>query len=1146
MRQGAAGTAGGYEIDSSLRFNDDDSAYLSWTPSSAGNRKTWTWSGWVKLGNVLSSVGLFNGGASGAEMSCTIGSNAIHIYDWNGSYVWQLNTTTKQLFRDPSAWYHFVISVDTTQGTASNRVKLYVNGSQITEFGSGKEVYPSQNHDTYFNNNQPQQIGSAFGWAKLDGYLAEVNFIDGSALAPTDFGEVDATYGHWKAKEYTGSYTGNSFYLPFTNDTTNDHFNTVIWSGDGASSRSMGGLGFQPDFIWGKPRSQAASHLLVDTVRGTDKILLSNDVAAEYTGQTVYSSFDSDGFTLGAGAPGWWYNHASHTSVAWAWKAGGAASSNTNGSITSQVSANPDQGFSIVSYTGTGSNATVGHGIGTPELIIIKQRTSHSSTGNGDGNWIVYYEGGPYSGLGRLIFNGTHGDTDAGAPGPHWNSTAPSSTLVSLGTSGNVNGSGSTYIAYCWHSVAGYSKIGSYTGNGSTTGPVITTGFKVGWILIKRSDSADSWTIFDNTRSPTNPIDDHLRADTSGAEYSPGGSPAVEVNLANDGFEILNANGQINASGGTYIYMAIADTSVIGDVTNDQSGLKNHWSGVNLTASDVMLDSPTNNFCTWNPLANGDATAVISEGNTKASYSSTGSALLPGTMGVGSGKWYWETYIGAVPSSARSSIGLGDLDTIDITGSGQTDDTVLWSTGDYRRVWNYGTEYDNTYPLTVAGDIFQVALDAGTGKIWFGVNNSWFTGNPSTGTTPIATHSGVKSWSPVSMISAGLSITQQYYLNTGQDATFAGNKSPNTTYSDGKYGEFHYQPPSGFKALCSLNISDPAVVPGEHFNAVTYTGNGGTQSITGAGFQPDFVWAKQRDSGGGNHVLFDSVRGTTKMLASDISSAEETQSGVTAFNSDGFTVGSWSGSNNNTASFISWLWKAGGTAVSNTNGSITSSVSANTDGGFSIISYTGNSSNASIGHGLNLPPEMVIVKQRSGGNEWIVGHQYIDSTPWNGTTDRLFLEFTDAAGSSGEWNSTAPTNTLFYVSGSGRVNASSGTYIAYCWHSVDGFSKFGSYTGNGNADGAFIYTGFQPKYVLIKRTDSAVSWIVNDGARDIDNATTYNLYPNSSAAEDSGTERFDFVSNGFKLRTSSGAFNGTNPFIYMAFAEYPFKYSNAR
>jgi hypothetical protein len=323
--------------------------------------------------------------------------------------------------------------------------------------------------------------------------------------------------------------------------------------------------------------------------------------------------------------------------------------------------------------------------------------------------------------------------------------------------------------------------------------------------------------------------------------------------------------------------------------------------------------------------------------------------------------------------------------------------------------------------------------------------------------------------------------------------------------------------------------------PFKYFNTVLYTGNGSTQSITGVGFQPDWVWLKERDTADEFHNLYDVIRGATKRLVSNTTGAESTQTGLTSFDSDGFSLGSADTANKNTANFVSWNWLASGSTASNSNGSITSSVSANTTAGFSIVSYTGTGSSATVGHGLGTTPAMVIVKNRSEAFAWNCYHQSL------GATKYILLNATDASATGTTWNDTAPTSSVFSIGSTSGVNKNTNNLIAYCFAEKPGYSKFGSYTGNGNADGTFVYTGFKPAMVIIKRSDSAGDWFINDNKRDTFNVVNHYLRPHTSASETSGTALLDFTSNGFKIRISDGAYNGSGAtYIYMAFAEAPF------
>jgi len=333
------------------------------------------------------------------------------------------------------------------------------------------------------------------------------------------------------------------------------------------------------------------------------------------------------------------------------------------------------------------------------------------------------------------------------------------------------------------------------------------------------------------------------------------------------------------------------------------------------------------------------------------------------------------------------------------------------------------------------------------------------------------------------------------------------------------------------------------VLPSEHFNTVLYTGNGGTQSISSLSFQPDFVWGKDR-VGTDNHHLFDILRGTNQRLISNQTAAENTEINcLNSFDTNGFTLGSNTGLNANGEAHVAWNWKANGAGVSNTSGSITSTVSANADAGFSIVSYTGTGSAGTVGHGLSKAPDLVIQKGRSYADSWHVGSTALSYT----SGDFMRLNNTAAvAQNTNIWSSTAPTNTVFSLGADGGVNGSGSTNIAYCFHSVDGHSKVGSYTGNGSTDGTFVYTGFRPAWVLFRKTSSGEEWGMFDSDRDTYNAVNKRLRPHSSAGEGGGNV-CDFTSNGIKLRTTDGQQNGSgSTYIFLAFAENPFKHTNAR
>ena len=320
----------------------------------------------------------------------------------------------------------------------------------------------------------------------------------------------------------------------------------------------------------------------------------------------------------------------------------------------------------------------------------------------------------------------------------------------------------------------------------------------------------------------------------------------------------------------------------------------------------------------------------------------------------------------------------------------------------------------------------------------------------------------------------------------------------------------------------------------EHFNTKLYTGNGSTQSITGVGFQPDFLWIKERSSIS-SHTAHDAVRGATKYLTPNTTDVEGTGF-VTSFNSDGFTLPVSNLSNQNNETYASWNWKANGAGSANTVGSINSTVSVNTTAGFSIVTYTGNGvSGATVGHGLGVAPKMIMVKCLNSAHDWAVFHKDL-------TSNNYFLVLNEnnaQASGTTKWQDTDPSSTVFTLGNGGGVNANTQTHVAYCFADVQGFSKMGSYIGNGNADGTFVYTGFKPAFVMMKCTDSARSWQMHNNKSNPANSVSKRLFANLSDAEADNTD-LDFLSNGFKPRTTDLNFNGSgNNYIYMAFAEAP-------
>lgn len=798
-------SAGGFypdEIGQSLRFDD---SYLSRTPSVAGNRKTWTWSGWVKRSSLVfhELFGAYTNNNNQLIIRMPTDGGLRVFQDVGGSKVFDL--TTNAVYRDASAWYHITVALDTTESTSSDRLKLYVNGEQVTSFSTAN--YPALNANYEVNSLADHYIGQrGNGSGFLNGYLAEVNFVDGQALDPTDFGEFKS--GVWIPKRYSGTYGTNGFYLDFGN----------------------------------------------------------------------------------------------------------------SGSLGADVS-----------------------------------------------------------------------------------------------------------------------------GNG------------------------------------------------------------------------------------------------------------NNWTPTNLASTDQMPDSPTNNWATLNPLWS--TLGTLSEGNLKNTTPGSGRGTRASTFCASSGKYYCEVLYTDVNPSLIANARIGVIrsdspysETDSFTSSGY-DGIGYVSTGD---VVSNGSTTNSGGAAYTDGDIVGVALDMDAGQVSFYKNGTlqYSAINPSS-----ILNSG--SWMFVCADSSN-SNAAVLYSNFGQDSSFAGTKTAQGNTDANGIGDFYYAPPADHLALCSANLPETAIdpnrddIPADYFNPALYTGNGSTQSITGVGFRPDWVWTKGR-SNSRIHSLLDVVRGANKYLSTNDDLAEVTPANnnrITTIDADGFSLGNSTNVNASSETYVAWNWKAGGTAVANTDGTLASQVSANTKAGFSIVSYTGNGTEyptvATVGHGLNQDPEMIIVKDRdTASTNWCVYNQTL------ALDQALLLNDAGVAQSfSNAFGRADPTSTVFTVgqaTGGSRTN-DTGTYIAYCFHSVEGFSKFGSYTGNGSTDGPFVYTGFRPAYVMIKKTSGTGNWLVYDNKRGAYNLNGSYLYANTASVEStSSTVGYDFLSNGFKTRNTynDGNVSGET-YIYMAFAEMPFKYANAR
>ena len=586
------------------------------------------------------------------------------------------------------------------------------------------------------------------------------------------------------------------------------------------------------------------------------------------------------------------------------------------------------------------------------------------------------------------------------------------------------------------------------------------------------------------------------------------------------------------------------------DIGNDTSGQNNDWTATGLSTHDVVPDSPTNNFATFNSLVLDDFT--LSEGNLKATSAVAQTGVLTGTMSTKGQKFYCEVRADVVGNG--TAIGIARSDYAGTRAYPYSQDYAIYY-GFAGNAFKFEVDQGVSWATYTAGDVIGMAIDGVAGTIQF------FKNGVSQGTISEATLAtdDFLIYAINGTTSSGNSSA--YTLNSGQDSTFAGAESVASNTDGNGIGAFHHSVPSGFLAMCAKNITEPSItplndnLPEDYFDVVLWEGTGSAQSITGLQFSPNFVWLKNRDHTDWNNLM-DTVRTNSSRLSSNELNAEDDGSGIiTSFDSNGFSVGTNSNSNRSGDSFVAWNWLAGtsDTGVSNSNGSITSTVSANTEAGFSIVTYTGTGGDQTFGHGLSSAPEIVIVKCRSHGTTlWPVIHKDVAASKY------LNLQSTIAeTASESMWDSTYPSSTVVSIGGSSHTSTSGRTYLAYCFHSVEGYSKVSSYVGNGAADGTFVYTGFRPAFVIVKRssaTSSASGWFIVDKARNPFNLVDNKLNANSEQEENdsstigvSGANDFDFLSNGFKTRaTNAGTNTSGNTYIYLAFAEMPFKYANAR
>lgn len=1026
-------------IDQSLKFDDGSSAYLTRTPSGSGNRKTFTFSCWVKRGNLGEQALLdaYSDDSNRTRLMFDAGNRFQFFTRLSGA---DHSLICNAVCRDLSAWYHVVFSVDTTQSTASNRVKIYINGESQTFTGTD---FPDD-ENTFINHTVAHSIGSAndSGGREIyfDGYLAEINMIDGTALDASSFGQTKN--GVWIPKAYSGSYGTNGFHLPFSFT----EGNSVEFDGTGDN---------------------------ISWVNATQYDIATDD------------DFCLEFFMKADIEANWAYGFGDYTNANWLLQLGPSGIPYLyypGGSITfSDMSA-------YITTTDWHHIALVRES-GTHRFYVDGvQRSTSTSFGTTAANMAHFDVGDAHEAGGASHLNGTYSNlrftVGAARYGSGTTFTVPTSTLTN--DSSNVK-----LLAFTTSTITADASTAAVSGS-------VTEG--------------DPRFSLDNPFSVT--------------------------------------------------------------LGNDTSGNNNDFTSSGLVFNDVFPDSPTNNFPTFNFLKKYWNTApTVSEGNLKVRTANSEWKTILGSMGVSSGKWYAEFLVTESSAGATSIAAVGILD----IGANHAVDTSYFIGYETNSVSYYGSNgykfasytststyatYGNAWGL---GDIIGVALDLDAGTVKFYKNNTV----QNSGTAAATSLSGTF------VFGAAVYATHGIVANFGQDSSFSLHASSTSAYaSDANgIGDFFYTPPTGHLAICSSNLPDATIIDGTaHFNTVlwTGTGSGGTRAISGVGFSPDWVWAKNLTEAY-SHVLYDSVRGAgnDKELQSNDTAAEgdgnNNQYGyLSAFDSDGFT--STSGSegdannlyfNESSKNYSAWNWLAG-TAFSASVGSIStgpdvpslaSSGQVNTKAGFSIVSYSGSNSAATFAHGLSNAPELVIIKQRNNASFWATGFAVPD---WTWSSD--YIQLQDDAQKGADGGSTiftaAPSSTVVSIGGGSVTSTSGKNLIAYCFHSVEGYSKIGQYEGNNLADGTFVYTGFRPAFLLVKNLDAEAQWLLLDNKRDPYNVGANYTSPDLPSAFSAVSGGFyDLLSNGFKWRLGSGnlgSANAANTYVYYAVAEQPFKFSNAR
>ncbi len=1058
--------------------------YLTRTPTSSGNRSKFTYSCWIKR-NKLSDWMRLLSIADGSTDAIIQLTNVDKLRFRDEDTSPAVDYIASRPLRDVGSWMHVLVAIDMTAILAEHRIRMYINGDSLIEHGLDTESMPGD-RDLELQFNE---------------FNREHRFFARNSDSEYFFGEAFDLFwvdGQALTPDVFGFYKDGDGYISVGSSTSTD-FKPGQWvpkkpSVIKNSVNNSGGFGVNGFYLPMNDSSNfgADFHCDPNTI-----ITLQDETAAQpkngapTTSDSYVSQLRSDPYAanLVLAVPGITGGHGSgvgdyHADI---------KGSGSNRAITvngnAGVGATASYYGSAMSFDGSGDNLTM---VGSSDFNFGTNDFTIES-------WVH-----PTS------FSGTHQIISCAVNNDNWQLMRHSSGVLRWNSNGTNEGSTSAYNAGVDVPLNQWSHVAVSLHD--TTLRLFMNGVCVGLTTTYTSNlnfdgspCLGAWDADKSLETWTGYMSD-MRIYKGLAKYK-------------NGFDVPKP------------YTPVATSSSVGFATFRQ-----------------VPDNCKNNFATLNPLncyGGTSSTATLTNGNLTQTTTNGNRGYRSSTIGITTGKWYAEVQ---VQNSQTLRIGViadkSPMQETDNVGVSRSEFAYL-TTGAYGfngALPAYGDTYTNN-------DVIGIALNRTDGTITF------FKNGVSQGIATDILNNGDYDDQYFHFISADSSLSESgvFSWNFGQNPTFSGNVSVSSTQRNADangIGQFRYAPPADHLALCEDNLPTPAIAdPGDYFKTVLWTGDGTSgRSITGVGFKPDFVWIKKRFGGTArSNQLFDSVRGGGYNLHSDSTGKEDfSTTRLLSFDDDGFSIGNDDGSNGNGDSFVAWCWQAGaGTTSLNTDGAINSVVSVNQDAGFSIVSYTGTGSNTTVGHGLTITPNVVICKNRTD-----------DSTNWsfNGNVAGLVYG-TNKMVLQGTGNIVSDTNevmgagtSILNLGNSGATNDTNDEQIAYCWHEVEGFSKIGGYIGNGDNDGPFVYCGFKPAWVLIKKTNGSgtENWRLFDSSRSPYNQNNLHLLPSSSNAESSETG-MDFVSNGFKLRHSDVHQNqdGTT-YFFMAFAESPFQTANAK